>query len=139
MPVDLKRAVAEAEAAVSAVKDPNLKVAAFEKVLQHLLSPCPKHSDKAHAPAEKLRRSAGVGKSEPMRAGPQKRVEELIREGFFRKPRTIAEVKVELGNRGYHIPRTSLSGPLQILCQKKLLRRQKGIARDKAAYGYSNW
>jgi hypothetical protein len=34
----IKKAVAEAEAAVAAVKDPSLKVAAFEKVLQHLLA-----------------------------------------------------------------------------------------------------
>src|SRR5262245_25530250 len=34
---DLTAAVAEAESAVSSVKDPELRRAAFEKVLQHLL------------------------------------------------------------------------------------------------------
>jgi len=35
--VDLTRAVAEAENAVVSIKDPELRRAAFEKVLEHLL------------------------------------------------------------------------------------------------------
>lgn len=135
----IKKAVAEAEAAVAAVKDPSLKVAAFEKVLQHLLTASDKatHSPDKHSPLSQKNSSKKV--SPPDKAGPQARIEEMIADGFFKKPRTLSDVKTELANRGFHIPRTSLSGPLQALCQKKMLRRQKGIAGDKDAFGYSNW
>ena len=70
------------------------------------------------------------------RTGPQAYVEEMVDDGFFKKPKTISEVKAELENRGHHIPLTSLSGPMQKLCQKKVLRRQKA---DGKAFSYSNW
>jgi hypothetical protein len=134
----IKKAVAEAEAAVAAVKDPSLKVAAFEKVLQHLLQ----STEPAHHPARgsnpPARKQPGTKAAAAGRGGPQSRIEEMVADGFFEKPRTLSDVKIELANRGFHIPRTSLSGPLQALCQKKLLRRQKGIASDKDAFGYSN-
>jgi len=67
--------------------------------------------------------------------------EAVKEDGFFAKPKTISEVKAELANRGHHIPLTSLSGPLQKLCQDKELRRQK--AEDKGGkkkpFVYSNW
>lgn len=135
----LKKAVAEAEAAVAAVKDPNLKVAAFEKVLQHLLSASDSGGQRPVKPSLAPRTPSAARARPTGRSGPQARIEELIAEGFFKKPRTLGDVKSQLANRGFHIARTSLSGPLQALCQKKLLRRQKGIAGDKDAFGYSNW
>ena len=72
--------------------------------------------------------------------GPKGYVRELAQDGFFKKPKTIAEVKAELANRGHHIALTSLSGPLQHLCQERVLRRQKaktGEKGNKAAYSYS--
>jgi hypothetical protein len=76
------------------------------------------------------------------RQGPKGHVEALIDDGFFNKQRTIAEVKAELANQGYHIALTSLSGPLQKLTQERRLRRQKVAAEgkgSKAAFAYSNW
>jgi hypothetical protein len=135
----MKKAVAEAEASVAAVKDPNLRVAAFEKVLQHLLAGA-EESPRQSGSAPRSPRKTASPKSKPVsRAGPRGRIEEMVADGFFKKPRTLSDVKTELANRGFHIPRTSLSGPLQALCQKKMLRRQKGIAGDKDAFGYSNW
>ena len=65
---------------------------------------------------------------------------ELIGEGFFKEQRTLAQVKAELANRGHHVPQTSLSGPLQKLCQGKQLRRQRlKTDGEKTTYGYSNW
>lgn len=139
--------VAEAEASVSAVKDPELRRVAFEKILATLLereqskspgqkqSPRPKHG----APkAEKDdKRSGGA-----TRHGPKGHVEALIGDGFFSEQRTIAEVKAELANQGYHIALTSLSGPLQKLTQERRLRRQKvttGGKGSKATFAYSNW
>lgn len=143
---DYSARVAEAEEAVKAVKDPELRRVAFEKILSHLLG------DAAGAPASggttkpkraPSRPSGGSGKRAPSaKSGPKARVEELVDEGYFKKQRTIADVKTELANRGHHIPLTSLSGPLQSLTQKRRLRRQKVAANGKGSkvtYAYSNW
>jgi len=129
----LTGAVAEAESAVAAVKDPELRRAAFEKVLEHLLG-----SQAAHVRRGKAQAAGGQPKAKK-KAGPTGRIEDLIEENFFKKPRSISEVKAELANRGHHIPITSLSNPLQRLCRDKRLRRQKGIAAGRGGFGYTNW
>ena len=133
--------VAQAEKAVSGVKDPELRRVAFEKILDDLLlgaggasRPQPQapsaHSETTHAAKHKP-----SGRPKAKLGGPQNYVQELIDDGFFAKPKTIAQVKAELENLGHHIPVTSLSGPLQRLCQKKSLRRQK----TDGTFGYSKW
>jgi hypothetical protein len=142
------RMVAEAEAAVAAVKDPELRRVAFEKILATLLeaeapsSAGPKsHPKLAKAASENLHEVKRPARQ--AREGPKAYVETLIDDGFFKKQRTIAEVKEELANRGHHIALTSLSGPLMKLTQRRRLRRQKIAANGgkgtKTAYGYSNW
>jgi len=129
--------VAKAEVAVAGVKDPELKRVAFQKVLDDLLA-----TTSAKLPRRESRLSAaGMPKKTKKRyAGPQGRVEELADEGFFKKPKTIAQVKAELENRGHHIPLTSLSGPLQKLTQKRILRRQRvKTSGKKETYAYSDW
>ncbi len=131
--------VAKAEEAVAAVKDPELKRIAFQKVLDDLLGanttteqPKRKAASKRSATSKKKRASS--------KTGPQAYVRELAEEDFFKKPKTISQVKAELENRGHHIALTSLSGPLQKLCQKKVLRRQKlNTSGKKQTYAYSNW
>lgn len=127
--------VTQAESAVAGVKDPELRRAAFEKVLEDLLSQAagrPFAPAKPHGEGKK-----STGKRAKARGGPRAYIEEMIDDGFFKKPKTISEVKVELGNRGHHIPLTSLSGPLQSLCKKRVLRRQK--TGDKGTFSYSHW
>jgi hypothetical protein len=138
---------AEAEAAVAAMTDPELRRVAFEKILSTLLegdessSRVPERrseSEDAKRPG-RSRTNRSVSQS---RQGPKAYVESLIEEDFFKKQRTIAEVKAELANRGRHIALTSLSGPLQKLTQERRLRRQKITANGKGTkttYGYSNW
>ena len=75
-----------------------------------------------------------VGKAR--HGGPQVYIAEIRDEAFFKKPRTISEIKTELGNRGHHFPVEQLSTPLQRLCKKKLLRRQKASGKG---FSYSNW
>jgi hypothetical protein len=108
--------VSRAEQSVKSVKDPELKKVAFEKVLDDLLAlkvvPKDKKRDKKHPSDKKAR-------------GPLAYVRELAKDGFFKKPKTIAQVKAELENMGHHIPITSLSGPMQTLCVKKELRRER--------------
>jgi predicted transcriptional regulator len=61
----------------------------------------------------------------------------LIGDGFFEKPKTISEVKSELGNRGHHMSMSAIAVPLMRLCRAKVLRRQK--SSEKNTYEYSAW
>lgn len=145
---DYAAKVAEAEEAVKSVKDPELRRVAFEKILAHLLghaagAAVSGGTPKSKPAPSKTRRRGGSSKRAPSaKSGPKARVEELVDEGYFKKQRTIADLKTELANRGHHIPLTSLSGPLQSLTQERRLRRQKVAANGKGSkvtYAYSNW
>ncbi len=133
--------VAQAEEAAKAIKDPELRRVAFERVLDDLLAGSPRSKATQGRGDER----GGGGLRHPKEAkkshGPKGYIKELFSDGFFKKPKTIAEVKAELANRGHHIAITSLSGPLQSLCQEKVLRRQKakGSKGKKTAYNYSEW
>src|SRR3989442_13254712 len=105
---DLAEAVAEAEKAVAAIKDVELRKAAFEKVLEHLLGSGEESTEKK---AEKKTKATDRAQrpdkpARKTRTGPRGYVEELVDEGFFKKPHTISDVKAELANRGHHIPTT---------------------------------
>lgn len=133
--------VTQAEDATKAIKDPELRRVAFERVLDDLLSGGGTASTAA-APTKRAKRAPRKGVSQKRSGGPKTYVRELIDEGFFKKPKTIAEVKAELANRGHHIALTSLSGPLQKLCQERLLRRHKATSGDKSkkiTFNYSEW
>lgn len=144
-PADYAALVAEAEKAVATVKDPELRRVAFEKILETLLAqegptskPSKKQTRKKTASASRGATRKATKKS---RKGPKAYIEELIEDGFFKKQRTISDVKSELANRGHHIPLTSLSGPLQSLTRTRKLRRQKTSSGKgaKATWAYSNW
>jgi len=145
---DYAAKAAEAEDAVKSVKDPELRRVAFEKILAHLLEDAEGlvasgSTMKTKPVPSKARRSGGPSNRAPSpKSGPKARVEDLVNEGYFRKQRTIADVKTELANRGHHIPLTSLSGPLQSLTRERRLRRQKVATNgrgSKVTYAYSNW
>lgn len=139
--VDLQKVVAEAEAAVASVKDPELRRVAFEKILSSLLDANRKPVS-TKSTASRGAKKAKSPEAEHSPRGPIAYIEEIIEDEFFSSGRTIAEVKAELANRGHHIPLTSLSGPLQRLTQRKRLRRQKTRANGdgtKSTYSYSNW
>lgn len=132
---DYSALVVQAEKAVEAVKDPELKRVAFQKILDDLLSV--KGTRTTSATSSTLQPPAAKSKK---RHGPKAYVEELINDEFFKKPKTISQAKAELQNRGHHIALTSLSGPLQALCQEKKLRRQKlKTTGKKETFAYSNW
>lgn len=134
--------VTQAEEATKAIKDPELRRVAFERVLDDLLSgggaAAPGPGRAAKHPG---RPTPGIAKSKKS-SGPKGYVRALYDDGYFTKPKTIAQVKAELANRGHHIALTSLSGPLQSLCQERVLRRHKAKSGDKAkkpTYNYSEW
>jgi hypothetical protein len=130
---DYTSLVIQAEKAVASVKDPDLKRIAFERVLGDLLS--------QSSPPSARNKSGGKTRAKTLapasKSGPKAYIEEMIGDGFFTEPKTISMVKNELENHGHHIATTSLSGPLQKLCQEKALRRQK--SKDLGAFAYSKW
>lgn len=116
---DVKKLVEKAEAAVASVKDPELRRAAFERVLEQLLSGGgPRPATEKRAPAKTERRKP--------RHGPQGNIEELIADAFFKKPKLLAEVMGELEARGHNLPRTTVSPTLLALCKARKLSRRKG-------------
>jgi hypothetical protein len=132
----------EAEQSVAGVKDPELRRIAYQKILEDLLGGQRPPEPSAPRPRRGAATKGAAKASTPAkkRAGPQAYVEELVAENFFKKPKTIANVKAELENRGHHIPLTSLSGPLQTLCQRRVLRRSRSAgAESKNQFSYSNW
>lgn len=124
--------VEQAERSVQGVNDPELKRIAFGKVLEELLGGRTS-TDRLSQKKAHTDRSAKTTKSP--RGGPINYIREMVEDGFFKKPKAITDVKVELENRGHHIPLTSLSCPLQKLCKEKQLRRQRNDGR----FNYSNW
>lgn len=136
---------ARAEAAVAALKDPELKRIAFQKILDDLITsegdtPAEKRDRAMRHRAARTAKPKRASKERASRGGPGGYLTELVDEGYFAKPKTMTEVKGELENRGHHIPLTSLSGPLQRLCQRRTLRRSKvKTSGKKQTYAYSNW
>jgi hypothetical protein len=129
--------VAQAEKAVSSVSDPSLKQIAFQKVLDDLLNST-QEAEERIAPAARSKSSAPKTRESlrgAARGGPTQYIQELIGDGFFKKPKTISQVKAELGNRGHHIAVTGLSTPLMRLCRARVLRRHLGEDRT---YLYSS-
>jgi hypothetical protein len=142
--VDYGEIVKQAEAAVASIRDGDLKTIAFGKILDTLLGQGGNAKEQAQAPP--IRRPArgkgtqgAGGKPAKRRAGPKGYLEELIDEEFFKTPKTLASIRAELGNRGHHIPLTSLSRPMMLLCQDRQLRRQKAKDGKKQVFTYSNW
>ncbi len=136
--------VAEAEASVAAVKDPELRRVAFERVLEALLEGTEAKPSNVKKPSKRQPplKPSGARSGTGTRVGPKAYIETLIDDGYFKKQRTMAEVKAELANQGHHIALTSLSGPLQKLTQERRLRRQKvsaGGKGSKSTYAYSSW
>jgi hypothetical protein len=138
--LDYAEIVKQAEAAVASIKDGELKSIAFSKILDTLLGQ--QHTPTRDVSKGKTERKKGrkaVPKSPGKKGGPKGYVEELIDEGFFKTPKTLSSIRAELGNRGRHIPVTSLSNPMMVLCQERRLRRQKAKDGKKQVFTYSNW
>jgi len=124
-----------AEKAVVDMPDGDLKVKAFEVILAHMIE--------AQGAAVK---SVGKAVDEGSRRQQRKpentrsttgRILVLRDEGFFRNQKSIAEICDELATHGWHYPLTSLSGPLQVLVQRRELRRMRDKKGNKRVWVYS--
>lgn len=135
--VDLRR---EAEKAVSDMPEGELKVKAFEVILNNLIS-LPGNLETG----DDVVRTTGT----PSTKGPDKgqsskpastrdRILLLKEEDHFREQRSITQIRQELAAHGWHYPLTALSGPLQDLVQRRELRRQKMAEGKKKVWKYSN-
>src|SRR5258706_3640248 len=110
--LDYAEMVKEAESAVASIKDSELKGIAFGKILDTLLGQQGQTGGRGAAKPETKRRQEPVAKPGKKKGGPKAYVEELVDEGFFKTPKTLAAIRAELGNGGHHIPVTSLSRPM---------------------------
>lgn len=138
---EYQQRISLAEAAVSDVTDPQLKQVAFGKILEQLLAPGSEFGPAPMARPTHVMPATAVGKSAPVSRGPVGLIEGLVNEDFFQPGKSLRDVQTELQNRGHRIPRTSLSGPLQGLCRRRVLRRTKETPAggNNAVYIYSKW
>ena len=78
-----------------------------------------KGSGKTENPAKRKSQSKGDRVTVPSL------IEELRAEGFFKKAKTMADVKKRLADMGHTYPNTALSGPLRGEVRKRRMRRFK--------------
>lgn len=138
----MQKLVENAEQIAGAVKDSQLKQAAFERILSYLLpyKQVDIKDKESNKRVNKSSRSVASGKTK-MNEGPKAWMEELVTEDFFKTPKNINEVLIELGERGHHLKASDLTLPLQTLTKGKQLRRKKqaSIEGGKLIWHYSNW
>ena len=104
--IDLRN---QAEKAVAEMADGELKVKAFEVILDHLLggplaTQAPPSREGVPAPPKSRGDAKSAAKSTTGR------ILVLRDEGFFKSQKTIGEVREELRAHGWHYPLTTLSG-----------------------------
>jgi len=126
----------EAEKVIAEMPDGDLKVKAFEVVLEHLLnSSAPMRRTAVEADQEetgpKPSRKTTAAKSASAR------ILVLKEEGFFKNQRSMGEVSGELAAHGWHYPLTALSGTLQSLTQRREIRRVRSKKGNKTVWLYS--
>jgi hypothetical protein len=91
--------VTQAESAVASVKDPELRRVAFQKVLEDLLAGVGELSASAGRGSKSRGRVADKSPRKAAKGGTQSYIDDLVEEGFFKKPKTISNLKAELENR----------------------------------------
>ena len=126
----------QAEKAVAEMPDGELKVKAFEVIFNHLIAgkqaPSGAASSVEEGPPQPPLKATASSRSA------SGRILVLRDEGFFGTPRTIGEIRGELGAHGWHYPLTSLSGTLMDLVgEKRQLRRQRMKEGKKEVWKYS--
>lgn len=129
----------QAEQAVNDMPDGDIKVKAFETILNHLLSGAVPIRE--HGARRRKGESVTVDKTLAGKT-PKSCTERILflkNDDFFKAQRSIAEIRTELKKNGWHYPVTSLSGPLQGLVQNRQLRREDVDGGDgRKGWKYSN-
>jgi hypothetical protein len=136
----------KAEQAVADMPEGDLKLKAFELILNRLLSVAAETYDSAEparpkpplrsATADRSRQVGNHADAVPLSA--PARVLQLKAEGFFVEQRGITEVRQELQTHGWRYPLTALSGTLMKLVRSRELRRERVGDGNKTVYKYFN-
>lgn len=82
---------------------------------------------------EAIARVKSGKKDQKKRSAASDLIVDLKEEGFFQKPKTLAEISKVLEEKGYLYPTTTLSGVMLGLVQKRLLGRKR--LEGKWVYG----
>ena len=133
----LKELRRRAEQATSDMPDGDLKLKAFEVILDNLLRGREDETGEGASPAASATPPRRQPASRVVATSIWDRILVLKAENYFAKLRTIGEVREQLASRGWHYPSTALSGPLQQLVQHEL-RRQRVSDGGKKFWKYSN-
>ena len=87
---------------------------------------------------DRVRAVASKRAAEPRASGTTGRLMALIAEGVFAEPRTLAEVRQVLSEKGWRYSPEDLGTPLTRLVQRKLLRRTLVQQGRKRTWRYSD-
>jgi hypothetical protein len=134
----------KAERAVADMPDGDLKLKAFELILNRLLSaaeegsPAPKGSKRNRSKRRGEEKPSAEKKKEAVPVSTPARILELKAEGFFTEQRGIGDIRDELQTHGWRYDVTALSGTLMKLVRARELRRAKVNDGNKTAYRYFN-
>ena len=126
----------EAEKAVAEMPDGDLKLKAFEVILNHLISGGVVSS--SPSPRSKEQLSTDSEESDFPTKSVAGRLLVLREEGFFKSLKALAEIREELQAHGWHYPNATIAPVLITLVQKKKLRRQRVKEATKNPWKYSN-
>jgi hypothetical protein len=114
------------------MEDEALKIAAFQTILAKLLA---EPYSREEVPGKHSKGNPAVGAEPDSLPG---RILILKSDSYFEEQKTLADVREALGTRGWHYPLTTLSGAMQGLVRRRLLRRQRVSSGNKKVWKYSN-
>jgi hypothetical protein len=137
-----EKIVAARKAAEKAVEDMEsgpLKRTAFQTILTQLL--LSELGSRGSAPPNvgALRSTARRKGGTPRANGTTGRLLSLIDESIFSEPRSLAEIKQTLSEKGFRYRLEDLGTPLKRLVQRKYLRRAQELEGGKKVWKYSNY
>jgi hypothetical protein len=136
--IDARRA---AEAAVQDMADDQLKNTAFATILAHQLQQQSAPGQQVSPVPPRVKLPAAKKSVGQRRDGTTARLLGLIEENFFRQPRSLAEIRSALAERGWHYQVEALGTPVTRLVQSKhkYLRRTQASDGGKKLWKYSNY
>ncbi len=133
----IRKAADKADKLASFVRRESYRSFAFAVLFERLLGASIKlsirdaGSKKAQAPK--------VGPTTRAKAGPTRRVRELVNDNFFKTRKSLKAVLAELTDRGHGYGAGIIGKALQRMCQERLLRRTKAKEGKRSIYVYTNW
>ena|SRR5437763_1368082 len=134
-------ALRRAEEAVKDMQEGPLKIAAFQTILNNLLTRPEASTAAASVKRPRAEARGALLEGPATKRAPvslPERILTLKDEGYFKEQRTLPQVREGLGARGWHYATTALSGAMQSLVRRRELRREKVSLGGKKAWKYSN-